>query len=493
MKNRHTGLLGLIGSLTLIMLIFGSTAAQDNEIFPEKKHESKTTKVKYNSLLLIDVDMDCQVFIDGELSGNAKANLPLKIGINAGQRLVQLRNAVGEPIYKEVVTLEKDKQSILSVAIAAGNTTQQPSSEAIPVKALITFVCLSGENIKMSLNSESWFLAPNNHRTIELTAGEGFKLQIEQPGKTYEYHRYLLFEGRSDSIFIRLEKDSIVVEMASERAKYRKVLQEAIKDIENNMVKITGGSFMMGCTSEQSDCNNDEKPAHQVTVSDFYIGKYEVTVAQFAAFVNETNYRTFAEIRGSHHIYSDSIMKKDGVNWRCSVDGFLRPLCEYNHPVIFVDWYDAEAFCTWVSIKTGKHYRLPTEAEWEYAARGGSTQMNQTKYSGSNIIWEVAWCGKYSESRTYPVGLKKPNNLGLYDMSGNVWEWCADYYDENYYKTCIDTNPKGPKSETLFRTLRGGAWESGLRTCRLSIRERGDASGLNRNFGNIGFRLVQDF
>ena len=235
-----------------------------------------------------------------------------------------------------------------------------------------------------------------------------------------------------------------------------------------NMVRVRGGTFTMGCTSEQGgDCDVDEKPMRQVTVSDFYIGKYEVTVNEFKAFVEATGYRTDAETDGGSYMWTGSEWKKRaGVNWRCRADGSQRPASEGNHPVLHVSWNDATKYCGWLSGKTDKNFRLPTEAEWEYAARGGSLGRGY-KYAGSNSLDEVAWYSDNSGAQTQPVGRKKANELGLYDMSGNVWEWCADWHGR--YGSTAQSNPKGPSSGSE-RVYRGGSWDEGADGCRVALR-----------------------
>jgi formylglycine-generating enzyme len=280
----------------------------------------------------------------------------------------------------------------------------------------------------------------------------------------------------------------------------KKRVEPAPSDDDYNMVLVGGGSYNMGCTSEQQDCENDEKPAHRVNVGDFYLGKYEVTVAEFKRFVDEENYRTDAEKDVGSYIWDGKEwVQKAGINWRHDVAGQLRSSSEMSHPVIHVSWNDAQAYCQWLSRKTGKTYRLPTEAEWEYAARGGGQTV--LFGNGKNVIdpaqvnFGSVEAGKkpYSVVGTYrqktvPVGsLNSPNGLGLHDMSGNVWEWCSDWYGSDYYQNSSSANPKGPSSGS-GRAVRGGSWGGFPQNCRVAYRDdfapgyRGD---------DLGFRLAR--
>ncbi len=250
-----------------------------------------------------------------------------------------------------------------------------------------------------------------------------------------------------------------------------------------DLIFIKGGLFQMGSSE-----NDAEKPIHQVTLTDFYMGKYPVTVEAFEQFIKATNYQTDADKDGGSYIWDGKEWKKkSGVNWKCEVDGSPRPRNDYNHPVIHVSWNDAVAYCAWLSEQTGKNYRLPSEAQWEYAAGGGSN--NRTKWAGTNSESELekyAWFNKNSKNKTHPVGELAPNQLGLYDMSGNVWEWCQDEWHSNYEGAPDD----GSAWETVSgsgRVGRGGSWYSNARSCRVAYRRSG-TPGYRGDF--LGFRVV---
>ena len=206
-----------------------------------------------------------------------------------------------------------------------------------------------------------------------------------------------------------------------------------VNGVKFNMVKIKGGTFRMGATSEQSNYDNDEKPVHSVTLSDYYMGETEVTQELWEAVMGSNPSRFM------------------GDNQR---------------PVERVSWDDCQEFIKKLNQLTGKEFRLPTEAEWEYAARGGKYSRGY-KYSGSNNSDEVAWYGTNSGDKTHPIATKKANELGLYDMSGNVLEWCNDWYGD--YHSNSQTNPTGP-SQGEYRVLRGGSWDFNDGGVRVSLR-----------------------
>ena len=220
------------------------------------------------------------------------------------------------------------------------------------------------------------------------------------------------------------------------------------------MVFVKGGSFLMGSPENDPDAYVDEKPQHHVTVGDFLIGKYPVTQRQWV------------EIMGSNPSYFKN--------------------CE-DCPVENVSWNDAQEFIQKLNARyPGHNYRLPTEAEWEYAARGGQLSRGY-RYAGSDDPDKVAWYGDNSDIKTHPVGSKEPNELGLYDMSGNVWEWCEDQWHDNYEGA--PTNGSAWTSDDDNRhVLRGGSWDYGALLCRVAIRYGFIPS---YRYYDYGFRLAQ--
>lgn len=213
-------------------------------------------------------------------------------------------------------------------------------------------------------------------------------------------------------------------------------------------VWVDGGCFTMGDDRSKEE---DERPAHKACVDGFYMGKFEVTQNQ----------------------------------WQKVMGGNPSRFKGGERPVENVSWRDANEFISRLNQQTGKSYRLPTEAEWEFAARGG-TQSQGGKYSGSDIVNEVAWFNENSGGSTIPVGRKKPNQLGLYDMSGNVWEWCRDWYDKSYYRWSPSDNPQGPDDGST-RVCRGGCWRHEAALARVALRNYIDPGNRNEN---LGFRLA---
>jgi len=227
-------------------------------------------------------------------------------------------------------------------------------------------------------------------------------------------------------------------------------LSNASADIPTpSLIKVEGGSFKMGSKESDASADNDEQKEHEVQVNSFLIAKFEVTVWEWKQFVKANKL---------------NMPPKPTWGWHD------------NLPINNVTWEEAVAYCNWLSKKEkltpvytkkgpnyacnfkANGYRLPTEAEWEYAAKGGKTSK-KTKYSGGDEADKIAWHKSNSNGAPHTVGTKLPNELGIYDMSGNVWEWCWDWYNQDYYLIEAGNNPKGPEMGER-RSVRGGSWDS---------------------------------
>jgi formylglycine-generating enzyme required for sulfatase activity len=243
-------------------------------------------------------------------------------------------------------------------------------------------------------------------------------------------------------------------------------IETGVSGVSFDMVAVAGGTFTMGAADDDPDAYDLEKPAHGVTLSDFYIGRVEVTQALWLA------------VTGS---------------WTPGYEPSATYGLGAGYPAYYVSWNDIQSFISALNTQTGKTYRLPTEAEWEYAARGGA-QSGGYRYSGSNTIGEVAWYWDNIPSQTFgqagygtqPAGTKAANELGIYDMTGNVFEWCSDWYGSTYYTADAQTDPAGP-STGFNRVFRGGGWINGARGCRVSYRAYDTP---DYRYADLGFRLA---
>ena len=280
--------------------------------------------------------------------------------------------------------------------------------------------------------------------------GNNFSLTLTDLEYAKEYYyciefcNELLQNVRSDEVYSFTTMEKIVSQTIS------------VNGVSFTMIAVEGGTFLMGAQNTNpnganydSEAFSGESPVHSVTLSDYYIGETEVTQELWEV-VMGSNPSSF---RGDHI------------------------------PVERVSWNDCKEFIEKLNNLTGKNFRLPTEAEWEYAARGGNQSQGYI-YSGSYNIEDVAWYTNNSSSRTHHVKTKLPNELGIYGMSGNVWEWCEDWYGD--YSSELQINPTGP-SWGSNRVRRGGGWNSLARNCRVSVRSNGNPDGV---YGDLGLRLA---
>lgn len=237
---------------------------------------------------------------------------------------------------------------------------------------------------------------------------------------------------------------------------------------DEDMVYIAGGEFMMG-----SDVVEAEQPPHRVFLDDFFMDRYEVSNREFCRFLNDSG-RHCESIGSWIELGTDCLIVCNNGNYSPK-PGFEE------HPVIEVSWFGAAAYAEWA----GKS--LPTEAQWEYAAKGGRLSKGYM-YSGGDDPNMVSWYEENSDGETHASGTREPNELGLYDMSGNVYEWCADWYDKDYYKHGVYMNPRGPLSGK-YKVLRGGSWVSGEYIIRCTYRHEDLPVSVGEY--NYGFRCIR--
>ena len=284
----------------------------------------------------------------------------------------------------------------------------------------------------------------------------------------------------------QVEEEKAHASARPEPARISEPRAEIVNSVGMKLKRIPAGELLMGSPENDPDVSNDEKPQHRVRITQpFYLGIHQVTRGQFRRFIEATRYQTEAEKDG-----------KGGWGWDASAGKwFQNPKFTWrspsfdqtdDHPVVNVSWNDATAFSDWLSRQEGQEYRLPTEAEWEYACRAGTT----TRFSfgdEENALGQYAWYSANASNQTHPVGERKPNAFGLYDMHGNVWEWCWDGYDADYYKRSPADNPRGPEPAAP-RVIRGGSWRIGPQNARSAY--RGWDLPENRS-NDLGFRLAR--
>ncbi len=408
------------------------TTARNVEITAAHQNQTITLQAPvpiYGRLFVESNTPDALIFIDGKKQGRA----PMQINkVLIGQHTITLKKQ-GYADGSATVNVEEGKTQNVSI------TLQNSFS--------VTLSC-SNKNAHIYIRSKG----EKDFRELGIGSWQG-QLALG------DYEAVTALEEHTDAptaFTVQSNADNRIT-LNAPQPKGKKSI--TVNGVTFNMIMVKGGSFLMGATSEQgSDAYESEKPAHQVTLSDYYIGETEVTQELWQA------------VMGSNPSYFK----------------------ENNNPVEKVSWNDCKEFVSKLNKLTGMTFRLPTEAEWEYAARGGQKSKGY-KYSGSNNLRDVAWYGQWngntydngnSGERTHAVATKLPNELGIYDMSGNVWEWCQDWYGS--YSSSAQTNPQGASSGAN-RVLRGGSWNCIARGCRVSIR-RGDNPS-NRN-SNLGLRLV---
>jgi formylglycine-generating enzyme required for sulfatase activity len=243
------------------------------------------------------------------------------------------------------------------------------------------------------------------------------------------------------------------------------------RGIQLDMVWINGGTFQMGSPSGEGGRDTDEGPLHSVQLDGFWMGKYEVTNGQYRRFLEETQYDGCADADSDYleHFHGRSTAPTGP-----------------DYPVVWVTWKNGMAFCNWLSAKTGHIYSLPSEAQWEYTCRG-SRRSRFSFGDSEDELADYGWFASNSSGLPHRVGQKRPNGFGLFDMHGNVWEACLDWYSPEAYRTALTRNPAGPTAGE-YRVFRGGCWYSRAAFCRSANRIWDEPGNAQVYFG---FRVVQ--
>ena len=377
------------------------------------------------------------LYVDKKAVGNS----PWSGSLKEGMHLVEVRKSGYRSQQKTIQLAQQQK-----LDVTFGELVAIQGNLSVNYKPFGADVYVDGKKLGQSPRVFNGLLVGNH------------QVEVRKDGYATDRKTISISEGQTASITGTLASNAVASSntsgyssSSSSMASGSNAISIPVKDgISIDMVKVEAGTFMMGATSEMKDPYSDEKPVHQVTLTnDYYMGKYEVTQALWQA------------VMGSN----PSNFKGD------------------NLPVETVNWNDCQEFISKLNSLTGRKFRLPTEAEWEYAARGGKKSRGY-QYSGSRKISDVAWYEGNSRSKTHPVGRKQANELGIYDMSGNVWEWCSDWYGS--YSSSSQTNPMGSDSGAK-RVRRGGSWCYIARICRSSYRY-GDAPDCRGLY--LGLRLA---
>jgi len=280
---------------------------------------------------------------------------------------------------------------------------------------------------------------------------EVIKLENDLKKKYKDYEQEIEYLKKQIKALEAAGKTSQDLRLSTENKPQTHSERFTVNGVSFKMIHVEGGTFMMGANGNDIEAHPDEKPFHEVALSDYWIGETQVTQALWQAVMDE----------------NPSYFKAN-----------------LNHPVESVSWEDCQTFIRRLSHMTGKKFRLPTEAQWEFAARGGNLgKDNHYLYAGSNVIYDVGWYKKNSNKTTHPVGELDPNELGLYDMTGNVWEWCNDWYGD-YYINSATVDPTGPVAGS-YRVCRGG----GLNSIRCYVSSRNHLEPGNM-YADLGLRLA---
>lgn len=400
---------------------------------PKNKHVISVALKPNFSAVTLKVDGDAEIWVNGERKGTGSWTGNLGAGTYAFE--------AKKPNHRDSYTSRDIVVTVEPQTITLQAPTPILGEADINSSPAMADIYIDGKKVGQTPQLVSDLLIGQHQLRI---SKQGFK----------DYSATLTVrEGESSMISAKLEQavaEQTAVTPSGSSTSTGAMQTITVGNVSFNMIRVDGGTFMMGATTEQgSDADSDEKPVHQVTLSSYYLGETEVTQALWKAVMGSNP----SDFKGS------------------------------NRPVETVSWDDCQTFLQKLNEKTGRQFRLPTEAEWEYAARGGSKSQGY-KYSGSNNLGEVAWYTDNSNWKTHDVKTKRANELGLYDMSGNVWEWVQDWKGD--FPSSAQTNPTGPSSGS-YRVDRGGSWLNNAWNCRVS--DRFDYTPYRR-FNTLGLRLA---
>ena len=375
------------------------------------------------------------IYVDGSRLGTTRWTGTLELG----EHSVEARQASHHTAYTNVrITAESAGQTI---------TLNNP----LPIYGSLV---IDGSPADVAVYVDGKKVGTSPLLVSELLIGT-HKVRLEKEGYDKQEKTIAISEGQEHMLEYTLAKETPKPTLTDKET-------FTVNGVSFTMVAVKGGTFTMGGTAEQgSDAQSDEKPTHQVTLSDYYIGETEVTQELWKAVMGTTIQEQAKKGTSDTSLY--------GVG--------------NSYPMYYISWDDCQTFVKKLNRLTGKNFRLPTEAEWEYAARGGQKSRGY-KYAGSNTLSDVAWYRDNSSSKTHPVKQKQANELGLYDMSGNVYEWCQDWYGS--YSSNAQTNPTGSSSGSC-RAARGGNWRSSASYSRVADRDYGSPDARD---GGLGFRVV---
>lgn len=483
--------------------------------------------VATKSIIKILSDADCLIYVDGQFKGQVAANDILRLGLAKGNYVIKAVSKsnkadqssqnynVDEAGVESLVTInlqavinarvkrdadqQTENQRLQAEALALKKEQDRKAAEqAAALKEQQRLATLLKVKVLADANSTIYFdgvkqgeVKTGDTVTASLAKG-AYSIKAVTPQKDEFTTRLIIKKtgigldtlvkiNLTDIINVRLKKEAdIKLELdriAAEKAAVKKMTDTLGLD----MVYLDAAKFKMG--SNEDDVN--ARPVHTVKLSGYYISRYETTVALFRKFIAATKYKTTAEKLGYSYVWDgEKFAGKRNVTWEYDATGGKRPPSQDNQPVIYVTWDDAVSYCQWLSQKTGKNFTLPTEAQWEYAAR--DTADKTDSYIRANNIDDIAWDKNNSGGQTQAVGQKKGNGFGIYDMKGNVWEWCLDRFDAGYYKVSPAENPQGSAVGTE-RVIRGGGYLNSPNECLIETRTHDDPTS---HVSDRGFRIV---